>query len=42
MKLFLWGVVFGIVLSTVGFSGIAKILDNSVSAVKTQSQHLSK
>jgi hypothetical protein len=34
MKLFLIGVVFGIVLSAVGFSGIAKIMDNGI--VKTK------
>ena len=42
MKLFFIGVVVGVVLSTVGFTGICKILDNSVNSVKVHSQQLSK
>jgi len=34
MKNFLIGTVFGIVIATVGFSGIAKMLDKSVDKVK--------
>ena len=34
MKNFLIGTVFGIVVSTVGFSGIAKIADSGVEKVK--------
>ena len=34
MKNFLFGTVFGIVVATVGFSGIAKILDNGVEKTK--------
>ena len=30
MKNFLIGTVFGIVVATVGFSGIAKLLDNGI------------
>ncbi len=41
-KVFISGVIFGIVLSTVGFSGIAKILDKGVEAIKTNSQEYSK
>ena len=42
MKTFIMGVVFGLILATVGFSGIAKILDRGVETVKTQSQELAK
>jgi hypothetical protein len=34
MKNFLIGTVFGIIVATVGFSGIAKMLDNGVDKVK--------
>ena len=34
MKTFILGTVFGIVVSTVGFSGIAKMLDNGVEKTK--------
>lgn len=34
------GFVLGIVVATVGFSGVARMLDNGVSAVKTQSKEL--
>ena len=34
MKNFLIGTVFGIVSATVGFSGIARLLDNGVNKVK--------
>lgn len=39
---FLIGIIVGIVIATAGFSGIAKILDRGVDAVKTQTQELSK
>jgi hypothetical protein len=42
MKQFVLGTVFGLVLATVGFSGIARMLDKGVETVKTQSQELSK
>jgi hypothetical protein len=35
-------IVFGMILATVGFSGIAKIFDKGVETVKTQSQELAK
>ena len=35
MKNFILGTVFGIVISTIGFSGIAKLLDNGVNKTKT-------
>ena len=40
MKQFIIGTVFGLVLATVGFSGIARIMDRGVDTVKTQSQEL--
>jgi hypothetical protein len=39
---FLIGIVVGIVIATAGFSGIAKILDRGVEAVKTQTEELTK
>jgi hypothetical protein len=42
MKMFILGTIFGLVLATVGFSGIAKILDHGVDKVKTQSTELAK
>ena len=34
MRNFFLGTIFGIVIATVGFSGIAKLLDNSVNKTK--------
>lgn len=34
MKNFLIGAVFGIVIATVGFSGIARMLDNGIEKTK--------
>ena len=42
MRSFILGTIFGLILATVGFSGIAKILDRGVETVKTQSQELAK
>ena len=42
MKAFILGTVFGLILATVGFSGIAKMLDRGVETVKTQSTELAK
>lgn len=42
MKMFIAGTVFGLVLATVGFSGLAKILDKGVETVKSQSQELAR
>lgn len=41
MKLIV-GFVLGLVVATVGFSGVARMLDNSIEHVKTQSQQLAK
>jgi hypothetical protein len=42
MKAFIAGTVFGLVLATVGFAGIARIMDKGVDTVKTHSQELAK
>jgi hypothetical protein len=42
MKAFILGTVFGLILATVGFSGIAKIMDKGVETVKSHSQELAK
>jgi len=42
MKSFIMGTVFGLILATVGFSGVARMLDKGVETVKTQSQELAK
>ena len=34
MKTFIIGTVFGVVVATVGFSAIAKMMDNGVNKVK--------
>lgn len=34
MKTFLIGVIVGVVLATVGFSGIARIMDNGLNKTK--------
>jgi hypothetical protein len=34
MKNFIIGTVFGIIIATVGFSGIAKLLDNGVAKIQ--------
>jgi len=35
-------VIFGMVLATVGFSGIARIFDRGVDAIKSTSQEMSQ
>ena len=42
MKAFIAGTVFGLVLATVGFSGIARIMDKGVDTVKSHSQEMAK
>jgi len=42
MKSFVLGTIFGLILATVGFSGIARIMDKGVDTVKTHSQELAK
>lgn len=40
-KLFV-GFILGLIVATVGFSGIARLLDKGVDTIKTQSQELAK
>lgn len=42
MKAFVFGTIFGIVLATVGFSGIAIMVDNGITKVKSTSQEMAK
>ena len=42
MKAFIVGTVFGILICTVGLSGIAKILDNGVAKVQEVSKEAAK
>jgi hypothetical protein len=42
MKAFVLGTVFGLVLATVGFSGIARMLDKGVDTVKEKSVEIAK
>jgi len=36
------GFVLGLVVATVGFSGVARILDHGIETVKTQSKEMAK
>lgn len=38
MRAFIIGTIFGIVIATVGFGGVAKMLDSGVNKVKEVSQ----
>lgn len=42
MKAFIAGTIFGLVLATVGFSGIARIMDHGVEKVKSTSVEMAK
>ena len=42
MKAFIAGTIFGILICTVGLSGIAKMLDNGVSKVQEISKEAAK
>jgi hypothetical protein len=42
MRAFIAGTVFGLILATVGFSGIAKMLDRGVDTVKEKSVEMAK
>lgn len=39
---FLIGIIFGIILATVGFTGVAKLLDHGVDKVKAVSVEVAK
>lgn len=42
MKMYIAGIVTGIVICTVGFSGIARIFDNGVAKVQEVSREAAK
>ena len=42
MKQFLWGVLVGIVITSVGFTGLLRMLDKSVDLVRTHSVELAR
>jgi hypothetical protein len=42
MRNFIYGTVFGIIVATIGFAGIARLLDKAVDVTKTQAVELSK
>lgn len=42
MSNFIYGTIFGIIVSAIGFSGIAHVLDKAVTATKVQAVELSK
>ena len=42
MKNLIIGFVLGLVVATVGFSGVARLLDKGVETIKTQSQELAR
>jgi hypothetical protein len=42
MKGFILGTIFGIVICTVGFTGIAKIFDNGLTKVQEMSKEAAK
>ena len=39
---FIIGIIFGIVIATVGFSGIANMMDHGVNGIKYQAKELSQ
>ena len=42
MKTFVFGTIFGILICTVGVSGIARIFDNGVNKVQTVAKEAAK
>lgn len=42
MKAFIAGTIFGLVIATVGFSGLARIFDNGVQKVQQVSKEAAK
>lgn len=42
MKMFIIGTVFGLILATVGFGGIARMLDKGVDTVKEKSMEIAQ
>lgn len=42
MLKFIAGFVLGVVFSTIGFSGVARLLDKGVTEIQTQTKELAK
>jgi hypothetical protein len=42
MAKFVMGFVLGVIVATIGFSGVARLLDSGVDVVKEKSQELSR
>jgi hypothetical protein len=42
MKMFIFGMLFGIVITTIGFGGIVRVVDKGIETIKTQSVELAK
>jgi hypothetical protein len=42
MRTFVFGTIFGIILATVGFAGMARMLDKAVDKTKATATELSK
>jgi hypothetical protein len=42
MSKLLVGFILGLIVATVGFSGVARILDHGITTIKSQSQEMAK
>ena len=42
MRNFIFGTIFGIVVATIGFTGVARVLDNAVNVTKEQAVKATK
>lgn len=42
MSNFIYGTIFGVIVATIGFAGVARILDKAVDATKHQAVEMSK
>ena len=42
MKNFVLGTVFGLIVSTIGFAGVARVLDKAVDVTKQQAEKAAK
>ena len=39
---FVYGFIFGLIVSTVGFSGVARMMDHGITTIKSQAQTLAQ
>ena len=39
---FVYGFIFGLIVATVGFSGVARMMDHGIETVKSQAQTLAR